>query len=354
MAIAPPFLVSYSVTTKCNLSCKHCYSDSSQDSGDDDLSLEEALRVIDELAGWGIGLLIFDGGEPLCRDDFLQIAAYASSKGITTGIGSNGTMLDKATAKKLVQTGIRYASVSIDGVDAQTHNEFRGKEGSFKEALEGASACKAAGLPFQFNTVLRKRIVSQIPALLRLAVDYGAYAIEIMDLVLTGRAKRECRDEVLSLEERKEVSEWLAQAQIDYPLEIETPGNPMYPLILKQKEIRPKHIPMERLARIAYYNRGCAAGRPRGYLVIRNNGEVNPCIFLQANLGNVRQKGIREIWQDSPLLAHLRSRELLKGECGKCDYRDICAGCRGRAYEETGDMLASDPGCWIPSLGGNW
>jgi len=47
------------------------------------------------------------------------------------------------------------------------------------------------------------------------------------------------------------------------------------------------------------------------------------------------------------LLAKLRSRELLEGECGKCIHRDICAGCRGRAYEETGDIMASDPGCWI-------
>lgn len=350
--VPPPFLISYSITTKCNLNCKHCYSESSQEAGYDDLTTEESLKVIDEIADWGIGLLIFDGGEPLLREDFFQIAEYASGKGITTGIGSNGTLIDAATAERLVSVGIRYASISIDGADADTHDTFRGEAGNFKKALDGASACKRAGLPFQFNTVLRKKTIPQISEILRLATEYGAYGVEFFDLILVGRAKRECQDEALTIQERKELVEWLAETQIDYPLPIEAPSLPMLPLLLKQKVdkgIRPKHIPTEELVRIAYYGRGCAAGRPRGYLVIRNNGELNPCIFLQVNLGNVKGKSIRQIWQESPILSQLRSRELLKGECGKCDYRDICAGCRGRAYEQTGDMLASDPGCWFTS-----
>lgn len=347
--VQPPFLISWSVTTKCNLKCKHCYSESSEDAGGDDLTTEESLRVIDEIADWGIGMLIFDGGEPLLREDFFQIADYASGKGIVTGIGTNGTLVDIDIARRLVSVGIRYVSMSIDGADAETHDDFRGEAGDFKKTLEAASAFKEVGLPFQFNTVLRKKTIHQLSDIFRLATDYGAFSMELFDLILVGTAKKKCQDEVLTVQERKEVVEWLAEVQIDYPLIIETPSLPMYPLILKlnvDKGIRPKHIPMQELARLAYYGRGCAAGIPRGYLVIRNNGELNPCIFLQVNLGNVKDKSIRQIWQDSPLLAQLRSWDLLKGECGKCDYRDICAGCRGRAYVETGDMLASDPGCW--------
>ena len=348
--VPPPFLISWSLTTKCNLRCKHCYSESSPEAGDDDLTTEESLRVIDEIADWGIGLLVFDGGEPLMREDFFKIAEYASGKGITTGIGTNGTLVDTATAKRLVSVGIRYLSISIDGADAETHDAFRGETGNFKKALEAASACKAVGLPFQFNTVIRKETIPQLSDILRLATEYGAFGVEFFDLILVGRAKRECQDEALTVQERKEVVEWLTQTQIDYPLPIETPSLPQYSLILKQKEIHPKHISMEELGRIAYYGRGCAAGRPRGYLVIRNNGEVNPCIFLQVNLGNVKEKSLRQIWQESPVLEQLRSRELLKDECGKCQYRDICAGCRARAYVETGDMLATDPGCWLTGM----
>ena len=345
--VPPPFLVSYSITTKCNLRCKHCYSQSSEEAGYDDLTTDEALRVIDEIAEWGIGLLVFDGGEPLLREDFFQIVDYASGKGITTGIGSNGTLIDVAIARRLISVGIKYASISIDGGNAETHDAFRREVGNFEKVLKAASACKAAGLPFQFNTVIRKETIPQISEILRLTTDYGAYGIELFDLVLVGRAKRECQDEALTTQQRKEIVEWLVETQIDYPLPIETPSLPMYPLILKQKGIRPKHISMEQVARIAYFGRGCAAGRPRGYLVIRSNGELNPCIFLQVNLGNVKEKSIRQIWQESPTLVQLRSRDLLKGTCGECQYKDICAGCRGRAYEHTGDMLAPDPGCWF-------
>lgn len=347
MSIAPPFLVSYSVTSKCNLQCRHCYSQSTEDSGQDDLPTTEALKIIDSLRDWGIGLLIFDGGEPLCRDDFFDIARHASGKGIRTVIGSNGTLIDRDTAKSLAQAGIRTVAISVDGANAETHDWFRGKQGAFKEALAGAASCKAEGLPFQFNMVISKQTLAEIPEMLRLAVESGADAVELFDLVLAGRARTECQDQVLSIEERRDIMEWLAGVQVDYPLLIRVPACPMYPLILKQRDIRPKHIPMQMLARIPYYGRGCAAGMPFGYLVIRANGELNPCMLLQVNLGNAVDTDLKEVWQSSPILAQLRSRELLKGACGACEHRDTCAGCRGRAYEETLDILASDPGCWL-------
>ena len=351
MKVLPPFLVSYSITSKCNLACRHCYSESTRESGSDDLTTEQSLGVIDSLADWGIGLLIFDGGEPLCREDFLDLAQHSSSKGIRTVVGSNGTIIDRKTARGMVRAGIRSVAISVDGADAETHDWFRGKDGAFEEALAGASACKAEKLPFQFNMVVRKQTLGQVSEMVRLAVESGSDAIEIFDLVLAGRARTECQDQVLSIEERRELMEWLAEAQVECPIVIRVPACPMYPLILKRREIRPKHIPMELLARIPYYGRGCAAGMPFGYLVIRANGELNPCMLLQVNLGNVTASDIKEVWQDSPALTQLRDRNLLKGECGVCEYKTACAGCRGRAYEEMGDMLASAPGCWLPGAG---
>lgn len=343
----PPFLVSYSITTKCNLACKHCYSEATEDGAPDELTTEEAFRLLDDLAGWGIGLLVLDGGEPLCRDDLQEIVSYASKKGIMTGVGSNGTLIDKKIAMKMAEAGVQSVAISIDGANAETHDPFRGKSGAFHQALEGASALKIVGLPFQFNMVIRKGTLSQIPDMLQLAVESGANAAEFFDLVEAGRVKKECPDEVLEPGERKAAMEWLAQAQIDCPILIRAPACPMYPLILKERGIKPKHIPMEMLRRIPYYGRGCAAGMPFGYLVVRANGEVNPCMLLQVALGNVRERRITQIWQESEILGQLRSRELLKGKCGECRHRVECAGCRGRAYERTGDMLASDPGCWV-------
>jgi radical SAM protein with 4Fe4S-binding SPASM domain len=195
--------------------------------------------------------------------------------------------------------------------------------------------------------LIRKETLPQLPDMLRLAVDCGANAAEFFDLVSAGRAKQECREQVLSLEERKQSMGWLAQSQEDCPIIIRVPGCPIYPLLLHEKHVKPKHFPAEMLRRVPYYDRGCAAGMPMGYVMVLSNGEVNPCMLLQVELGNIKERSIISIWDNSPILAKLRQRELLKGNCVDCSYKVTCSGCRGRAFEETGDMMAADPGCWL-------
>jgi len=306
MQIQPPFMVSYSITTKCNLKCKHCYSESIDEPAPDELSTKDAFRLMDDLSNWGIGLLVIDGGEPLCREDLFDIVKYASSKGIRTSLGSNGTLIDEAMAKKMLDAGVRSIAISVDGVDAQTHDSFRGISGAFEQTLKGIEACRNSGLPFLFNTVIRKETLPQLEDVLHMAVDYGANAAEFFDVVAVGRAKQECRDQVLSHDERKRAMEWLAQAQEDCPIMIRVPACPMYPLLLQEKHIQPRHFPAKMLQRVPYYGRGCAAGMPMGYVMVQSNGEVNPCMLLQVKLGNIREQSIISIWENSPILAELR------------------------------------------------
>ena len=271
----------------------------------------------------------------------LDVVKYASSKGIRTTIGSNGTLIDEVMARKMLDAGVKSVAISIDGADARTHDPFRGVTSTFEQTLKGVEACRNAGLPFQFNTVIRKETVPQLEDILHLAVDRGANAAEFFDLVAAGRARRECREEVLSLGERKQAMEWLAESQENCPIVIRVPACPMYPLLLQERHIQPKHFPAEMLQRVPYYGRGCAAGMPMGYVMVQSNGDVNPCMLLQVKLGNIREQSIIPIWENSSILAQLRQRELLKGECGDCPHKVTCSGCRGRAYEETGDMMAA-------------
>ena len=125
--IPPPYLISYAITRKCNLKCKHCYSDATEEPAPDELSTEEAKRLLDEIADWRIKLLIFDGGEPLYRDDFLDIARYASLKGLRVVIGSNGTLINPEVAEQLKSSGVMAVQISIDGAEAQSHDWFRGE-----------------------------------------------------------------------------------------------------------------------------------------------------------------------------------------------------------------------------------
>ena len=346
MMTCPPFLASYAITQACNLKCKHCYNDASEHPSTDELSTEEAKKLLEELAEWGVKLLIIDGGEPLCRRDFFELAHYASMKGLRVVVGSNGTLIDDVVAMKMRKAGIQAVAISIDGASAESHDKFRGEKGAFEKAMKGVKACKRVGLPFQFNTVIRRQILKEMTDILKMAVDFGATAVELFDLVQVERAKEKCPDDPLSVEERRIVMQWLAELQREYPLVIRVPACPMYPLLLKGKGIQPKMVSEDLLRRIPYYDRGCAAGMPNGYITILFNGDVIPCMLLQYRLGNIRGERLRKIWEH-PLLAKLRSRSLLKDDCGRCRYREVCEGCRGRAYEETRDPLASDPGCWL-------
>jgi radical SAM protein with 4Fe4S-binding SPASM domain len=349
--IPPPYLISYAITRKCNLKCKHCYSEATEEPTPDELSTEEAKKLLDDITNWGVKLLIFDGGEPLYRDDFFDIARHTSAKGLRVVIGSNGTLINADIAKRLKSSGIMAVQISIDGAEAQSHDWFRGETGSFNKALEGAIACKKAGLPFQFGMTIRRGTLDQIPDMLKLAIEFGAIAAEFFDLIQIPRVKKEIPNEVLTPYERKEIMKWLAEAQTDCPIIIRVPGCPMYTLILQEKNIQPKHFPANLLKRIPYYGRGCAAGMPNGYLTILPNADVIPCMLLQVKLGNVREESITQIWENSQILAKLRDRNLLEGECNRCIYRDKCAGCRGRAYEVTDNILSTDPGCWINTGG---
>jgi len=237
--------------------------------------------------------------------------------------------------------------ISIDGAKPETHDSFRGEEGVFHKTMQGIQACNKVGLPFQFGMTIRKQNLPEIPDMLNLAIKCGAKAAEFFDLVQVPRVKQNCPDEILNKRERKNVMEWLAEAQKDCPIVIRVPGCPMYTLILKEKKIQPKYFPADLLKRIPYYDRGCAAGMPNGYITILPNGDIIPCMLLQIILGNIKEKNIINIWEESPILSKIRSRNLLIGGCGECKYRDVCAGCRGRAYEEEGNILASDPGCWF-------
>lgn len=155
--ILPPYLTSYAVTRKCNLNCKHCYSDATNKVASDELSTKEAKRLLDDIASLGVKLIIFDGGEPLCRDDFFDIAKYASLKGLRVVIGSNGTLIGTYIAKKLKSSGVMAVQISIDSANPKKYDWFRGMDGSFNKALKGAFACRESKLS-SFNNHLQKRL----------------------------------------------------------------------------------------------------------------------------------------------------------------------------------------------------
>jgi radical SAM protein with 4Fe4S-binding SPASM domain len=124
-------------------------------------------------------------------------------------------------------------------------------------------------------------------------------------------------------------------------------GSPLYPGIVLEMHKRygikaPRRLLKSFLVQSKF---GCPAGIQ--YFSLRPNGDVYPCPFLQLKTGNVREQSLSNIWYSSEILANLRNRNLLKGKCNKCSYRETCGGCRAKAWLKEGDYLASDPNCSI-------
>ncbi|WP_339062291.1 radical SAM protein [Tepidibacillus marianensis] len=166
-----PRLIFWELTEGCNLKCVHCRATAQPNRNQEELTTDEAFRVIDEIASFADPILVLTGGEPLYRPDFFEIASYATNKGLKVALATNGTLVDAEIARKIKEIGIRRVSISIDGPNEEIHDGFRGVDGAFEQALRGTKYLQEAGVDVQFNTTISKHNVDQIEDILRLAVE---------------------------------------------------------------------------------------------------------------------------------------------------------------------------------------
>lgn len=331
-----PVLVSFGITRECDLKCLHCYSDSGE-KDTNELTTEEAKVVIGHVSELGAKLIILDGGEPTLRGDLLELIRYSAKMGLKTVIGSHGLLLTKDFVKRLKYAGCQGVAISLDGATAKAHDEWRGMDGSWSGAIEGAKNCASMGLSFQFAPVLHSRNYDHLTGIVNYACQLNSDAVEIFDFVPAGRGKRHPEYE-LNTEQRKKVIEDIIRLQRASDLVFRVIALPQY-WVMVEKTVPEDEILMK-------FVRSCCAAGTR-YITILPNGDVIPCMLLPVVVGNVRERSLIEIWRESSVLKALRDRNNLKGKCGICKYRTTCAGARCKAYEKTGDILAEDPTCWF-------
>jgi AdoMet-dependent heme synthase len=355
------YSISWNLTQRCNLHCAHCYmSASAHAETAGELSTAECQRVIDDIAQVNPEVfLILTGGEPLIRKDIFDLASYASNKGFTVVLGTNGVLLREAEARHMRQSGIRGASISLDSVDPQRHDAFRRLQGAWQGAVRATKILSAEGLDFSIHTSITTWNVDEMPAMIDLARELGARVLNFFFLVRTGRGA-DLEDITPTQYERLLTA--LAHAQ-----GVGTPagGGVLSPHAAQQEDpwsvptgragdmvIRAKCAP--HLRRILYqldpqspllknYAQGsCPAGKH--YCRITPTGEVTPCPYMPVSAGNIRAQSFTEIWHGAKPLQDLRQPQL-GGRCGQCEFAQICGGCRCRAYATYGDYLAEDPAC---------
>jgi len=335
-------LVAWEITRNCNLSCVHCRAAATMGPYLGELDTKAALRLLDQIADVGDAIIILTGGEPLLRSDIFEVAAYGTQKGLKMVMAPNGTLMTKESAARMVDSGIKRISISLDGASKDTHDKFRGVDGAFDAALRGIKFAKAAGIEFQINTTITKANLEQIPKIQALAEKLGAVAHHIFLLVPTGRGKY-IVDQEITADEYERTLNWFYDQREKTTLQLKATCAPHYYRILRQRaKLEGKSVTVQTHGMDAV-TRGCLGGT--SFCFISHTGIVQPCGFLDLNCGDVTQTPFQDIWHHSEPFLLLRDFDQLKGKCGRCEYKKVCGGCRARAFEATGDFMAEEPLC---------
>lgn len=335
-------LVAWEVTRTCNLTCVHCRAAAVDKPYTDELSTEECLRLLDDIARVGSPIVILTGGEPLLRPDIFQLAAYGHAKGLRMTMAPNGTLVTPEAARRMKEAGIQRISISLDGADAASHDAFRGVPGAFEGALRGIRNAKAAALPFQINTTITGANLRELPKIQQLAVALGAVAHHIFLLVPVGRGKN-LEEQTINAQQYERTLHWFYNQRDKVPLQLKATCAPHYYRILRQRARAEGRSVDQHSFGLDAMTRGCLGGT--GFCFISHVGTVQPCGYLEVDCGNVRRESFQVIWENSGVFQRLRNFKALEGKCGRCDFVRVCGGCRARAYEATGNYMAEEPLC---------
>jgi len=352
-------LVFWETTSGCNLACVHCRRlDVSQESTERDLSGEQARRMIADLADFARPILVFSGGEPLMRPDLFDLADFARKHDLRTALASNGTLVDAEVARRICDAGFARVSISLDGVDAATHDRFRLLAGSFDRALAGLRHVQQAGVSVQINCTIAKHNAGQMEALLTLAESLRVDAVHYFLLVPVGCGEQIAEEQMLPPDQVETLLVQLARLEGRSSVQIKATCAPHYYRVVRQlgrriqggggaHPVEGGGPPKTEQQSLHSMTRGCLAGT--AVCFVSHTGQVYPCGYLPVSAGDVTRERFVDIWRHSAVFARLRNSDLLQGRCGVCEFRQVCGGCRARAFHQHGDYLAEEPYCtYVP------
>ena len=353
-----PMLVFWEITRACLLACQHCRASATPGALPGELSSVEGLDLIDQVAGFGrpYPILVLTGGDCLLRPDVFDLVDRAVELGIPVALSPSVTpMLTPEAIERMVTSGVKAVSLSLDGATAATHDGIRNIPGLFDQTLLAIDALVAAGLTLQINTTVMARNVDEMADIAQILASKGVHVWEVFFLVHVGRGEA---TGAITAQQHEEVCHFLYDAS-HYGFIVRTVEAPFFRRVVAQRRADTALIPDGELystlsARLVELlgaparERGSAhtaATRDgKGIVFVAHNGEVYPAGFLPLELGNLRDRPLAEIYRDSPILKDIRAAKF-SGRCGVCEYADLCGGSRARAYATTGDALTEDTAC---------
>jgi len=346
-------VVVWNVTKACNLKCVHCYAKASESSHEKELTTREGLTMLDDLAGFGVPVVLFSGGEPLVREDLVELASYAVHKGMRAVISTNGTLITQDKARELKDVGLSYVGVSLDGLE-EVNDRFRGKKGAFRAAMQGIRNCQEVGLKVGLRFTLNRMNVQEVPRIFDLLEEAKIPRVCFYHLVYAGRGS-ELIEEDLDHRQTRQAVDLITERtkglhDRGIMAEVLTVDNHADGPYLYLRMVREGHPRAEEVLELLKMNEGNNSGR--GFGCISWDGSVHADQFWRhLSFGNVRERPFSRIWTDlsNPILRKLKEKKHhVKGRCAACSWLDICGGnFRVRAEAVTGDMWAPDPACYL-------
>ncbi len=305
-----PKYVILEVTFRCNLRCIHCAVEPCLNKGrSNELSFIEVTGILDQLFNFGVFNVVFSGGEPLCRPDFLEIVDYAKNRGLFFMVKTNGTLMSDTVAKRLKQAGITGVHVSLYGATAETHERITGVTGSFRETMAGIENLRRARIPVIVMTSIMKYNVHEDAEIKKLATKFDAvYQPDPKIFPRNGEpgSAGHLRIDDVELREWIERNAW--KGHTEDGLE--------------------KHLL-------------CAAGRVM--YGVSPAGDIYPCPLWRRSLGNVREQSFKDIvyGEAATAIRNLTIKDF--PTCVKCELAQYCARCPGLAYAENSDISGPSP-----------
>lgn len=347
-----PFIAIWEVTQACDLACVHCRASAQPHRHPMELSTDAGKRLIDQIAALEVPVFVLTGGDPIKRPDLFELIGHARSAGVRVSLTPSATpLLTREIVVRLKEAGLARLAVSMDGASAQTHDVFRGMDGSFARTLDAVKWANEIGLPVQINTTFSRRNISEIDAIVTLMETLKITLWSVFFLVPTGRGKL---DDLLSADEFEQVFAKVYGLSKTASFDIKTTEAQHYRRFLLQQKVAERKAgagieatPEKVTDAVGRAPRGLNDGK--GFVFISHTGEVFPSGFLPMAAGNIRQQQLGVIYRESPLFLSLRDTSKLEGKCGACEFKEVCGGSRARAYALTGNPHAEEPCCaYIP------
>ena len=346
-------VVVWNCTRRCNLRCVHCYSRSEDKAYGGELDARDAAAMLEDLARFGVPVVLFSGGEPLLRPDLAALIEKAVGLGMRAVLSTNGTLIDRATADRLKTLGLSYVGVSLDGL-REANDRFRGTPGAFDRAMAGIRHCMAAGIKVGLRFTITRRNADQIDGIFDLVRDQRIPRICFYHLVYAGRGTTLMAEDLDHEATRRTVDKIIDRTADLYARghapEVLTVDNHADGPYLYRRMVREQSPRAPEVRRLLEMNRGNSSGHGIG--CISWDGQVHADQFWRhVSFGNVRERPFSEIWTDlaNPLMAKLKDkRPHVKGRCARCRFLDVCGGnFRVRAEAAAGDLWAPDPACYL-------